>query len=112
MKRLLVLLAAGSLLLSACGGAEPSEDPRGALKTALDNMAEIEGAAVVLSLESDTASLQALSSEGGSPLDEESAQKVLDSSIEMKSKGEGVEGQFELLANIAGEEDLELKFVD
>jgi hypothetical protein len=113
MKKLLAVLAGATLLLSACAdnGPSASDDPKAALVDALKGLSESEGLTQTIRLESDTASLVA-ASEGD--LDEETAQKILDSNIVVSAlqaeKPEDAASQ--ILVTIAGNEDLEIRFVD
>ena len=112
MKRLVALALPLVVLLAACGGSEgpdPSADPKDALVSAFENMSESDGMEVVLSLSSDTGSLVA-TSEGS--MSEEDAQKILDSSLTVRTRGQGEDASMEMVANIAGEDDLSIKFVD
>lgn len=115
MKRIGALMAVLGLLLAACGG-DPGPDPRSqpkeALISAFENLANSEGMEVVLSLDATVESLNGLAGEGGQPMDEETAAKILDSSLRMLTKGKGEDAQFEMVATIAGEDDLEIKVVD
>jgi len=115
MKRIAALLAALGLLLAACGGAsgpDPEANPKEALVSAFENLANSDGLEVNLSLDATPESLNALAGDGGEPLDAATAEKVLASSLRVLTKGKGEEAQLELVATIAGEEDLEIKVVD
>ena len=115
MKRIGALVAAVALLLTACGGEtgpDPQANPKEALVSAFENLANSEGMEMVLSLDATAESLNGLAGEGGQPMDDETAEKILDSSLRMLTRGKGEEAQFEMVATIAGEEDLEIKFID
>lgn len=115
MKRIAALIAAVGLLLVGCAGErgpDPEADPKEALISAFENLANSDGIEVVLSLDSTVESLSALAADGGESMDEDTAQKILGSSLRMLTKGQGEEAQFEMVATIAGEEDLEIKVVD
>ncbi len=115
MTRIVALIAAVALTLAGCAGdrgPDPQADPKEALISAFENLANADGVEVVLSLDSTAQALSRLASEGDESMDAETAQKVLDSSLRMLTKGEGQEAQFELVATIAGEEGLGIKVVD
>lgn len=115
MKRIGALAAAVGLLLAACGGGsgpDPQANPKEALVSAFENLANSEGMEIVLSLDATAESLTGLAGEGGESMDEATVEKILDSSLRMVTRGKGEEAQFEMVATIAGEEDLEIKFVD
>lgn len=115
MKRIGALVAILALLVAACGGdsgPDPESNPKEALISAFENLANSEGMEVVLSLEATAESLNGLAGEGGQPMGEETAEKILASSVRMLTKGKGQDAQFEMVATIAGEEDLEIKVVD
>src|SRR5688500_9852203 len=74
MKRIGALVAAVGLLLAACGGEagpDPQAEPKEALVSAFENLANSEGTEIVLSLDATAEALAGLSGEGGSPMDEE-----------------------------------------
>jgi|GEM_PF-4902557 hypothetical protein len=113
MTKFVAPLIALSLLMGACGGdeAEVSENPKAALETALDNLGEYEGITLTLSLGADADDLTA-ASEGD--LNEEDAQKIVDSSLVISAKeGETADdGQFEMIANVAGTDNaVEIKAI-
>ncbi len=114
MRKLIALTMALALSAVACGGGsgpDPADDPNGALRAALERLAEYEGVEMSLRLSSDAESLVALS-EGD--LDADTAEQVLGSSLVIRSKtaDDPADSQFELAANIAGIEDaVELKAV-
>lgn len=105
MRRLLTSLLAATAIFAACGGGsapDPAEDPKGALKSAVEEIGNYEGTTFEITLNSDLSSLIA-TSEG--ELTEEQAQAILDSSLRMTTK-EGdtpEESEFELVADIAGD---------
>lgn len=112
MKRLVALALPLVLFVAACGGSEgpdPAANPKDALVSAFENMSESDGLQIVLSLEADADSMMAMS-EGS--LAEEDAQKILDSSLTVRTRGQGEDAQFEMVANVAGEEDVTIKVVD
>lgn len=114
MKRLAALIAALGLLLFACGGSagpDPKTEPKEALISAFENLADGDGVEVVLSIEATVESLTALAGQGSQAIDRETAQKILDSSLRLLTKGKGEDAQFEMVATLAGE-DLEIKVVD
>jgi hypothetical protein len=115
MKRIGALLAAVGLLIGACGGSagpDPEANPKEALVSAFENLADSDGMEIVLSLDATAESLNGLAGDGGEAMDEETAQKILDSSLRVLTKGQGEDASFEMVATIAGEEDLEIKVVD
>jgi hypothetical protein len=111
MKRLAALLLTGALLLTACSTDAPSDDPKGALMAAMENTAQLDGLTMQMSLSSTAESLQAMAEEGDS-LDAEDAEKILDSSFTISTRGEGPDGDLEMVVNVAGEDSIEFKVVD
>jgi hypothetical protein len=113
MKKAAALLLVSALLMGACAESE-SEDPKAALISAMENTGQAEGLTFNLSLQSTPESLDAMarSDGGGAGLDPEDAEKILGSSITMSTKGSGEEGSVELVVNVAGEDDFEMKAVD
>lgn len=113
MKKLLAILAGATLLLSACADNSPSasDNPKGALVDALRTLSESEGLTQTIRLQSDTDSLVA-ASEGD--VDAETAQKILDSNIVVSAlQADNPEDAASLiLVTIAGNEDLEVRFVE
>lgn len=114
MKRIGVLVVVAALALGACGGDGPSEDPKGALISAMENTGESEGLSLLMSIQSTPESLDAMArgDGGGSGMEEEDAQKILDSSIQLNTRGSGEDGSFEMVVNVAGEDDFEMKTID
>lgn len=114
MKKAGGLIVVWALLITACAGASRSEDPKAALISAMENTGESEGLTFILSLESTVESLVAMSrADGaGSGLEEEDAEKILASSITLSTKGSGEGGSFEMVVNVAGEDDFEMKTID
>jgi hypothetical protein len=114
MRRLLALLAAALLILAGCAdskseGPDPADDPKGALETALDNLANSEGMTLTLTLDSTEESLTA-AGEGDLPPDV--AGKILDSSIVVSTKGDTPENaEFQMLIDVSGTEGFEIKSV-
>ncbi len=112
MKRIAVLALVMTLVGSACAGAGKSEDPKQALISAMEATGRSEGLAFTLTIQSTSESLDALARDnGGSGMEPEDADKLLNSSITVRSKGEGTEGSFEMVVNVAGEDDFEMKAV-
>jgi hypothetical protein len=112
MKRLVALALPLVVLLAACGGSggpDPQANPKDALVSAFENMSGSDGLQIVLSLDSDVDSLVS-TSEGD--LAEEDAQKILDSSLTVRTRGSGDDAQAEFVATIAGEDDVTIKVVD
>ena len=114
MKKAGALLLASALLMGACAGGESeSEDPKATLISAMETTGESEGLTFDLSLQSTRESLDALASDdGGSGMEPEDAEKILSSSITMSTLGSGEDGSFEMVVNVAGEDDFEMKAVD
>lgn len=79
LRRLLLVGSLFAIVVAACGGANVSADPKGALTDAMRRMGDWEGVTATLSIDSDTASLLALFEEGG--LDARMADLVLGSSL-------------------------------
>jgi hypothetical protein len=97
-------LMALALVAGACGGDEDvAENPKASLEAALDNLADYDGVTMTLSVAAGADDLVA-ASEGD--LTEEDAQKIIDSSLTISAKeGETPEdSQFEMVANVAGNE--------
>lgn len=112
MRKTAALVVALLLLMGACSGSR-SEDPKAALISAMENTAASEGLTTRLSLRSTPESLDALArADGGTGIEEEDAEKILTSSITVSTRGSGEEGSFEMVVNIAGEDDFEMKAID
>lgn len=114
MKKTLAVLAGAFLLLTACtNNNEPSavEDPKGALVSGLRSLLESETLTQTITVQSDTASLVAL---GEGDIDEETAGKILSSSVQVSAtQADNPEDASSLiLVNIAGNDDLEVRFVE
>ena len=113
MKKILVVLASATLLLSACAGASTSssDDAKGTLVDALRSLLESESLTQTITVESDAESLSALS-EGD--IDAETAEKILDSSITASATQaeDPADAASIMLVNIAGTDALEMRFVD
>ena len=115
MRKLLSCLIGTTLLLAACSsapGTDPEEDPKAALIEAFRALSEAEGVTEEFSLQSTTESLVAVS-EGG--LDEETAGKILDSSIVVSTRNTGndvAKAESSILVRVAGSDGLELRIVD
>jgi hypothetical protein len=114
MKKLLALFAASLLLLAACAGEDSpsaSDDPKAALTDALRALAEADGLTQTLRLQSDTDSLVAA---GEGDIDEDTAGKILDSSVSISATqaDNPEDATSQILVNIAGNDDLEVRFVD
>jgi hypothetical protein len=114
MRKFLAVIAAAALVFAACGGdgggGGGGGDPKETLRQAVENLSE-GGQTLTFSLASDAASLATLS-EGS--LDEETAQKILDSSLAISSNGadDPAEAEFAFAMNIAGSTDVEFRLVD
>ena len=113
MKKILVVLASATLLLSACAGASTSssDDAKGTLVDALRSLLGSESLTQTITLESDAGSISALS-EGD--IDAETAEKILDSSITASATqaDDPADAASITLINIAGTDALEMRFVD
>lgn len=116
MRKLLSCLIGTTLLLTACssgpGGTDPGEDPKAALIEAFRALSEADGITEEISLQSTPESLIA-ASEGG--LNEDTAGKILDSSIVVSAKNTGndvAKAESSILVRVAGNDDLELRIVD
>lgn len=114
MKKLLALFAASLLLLAACASEDApsaSDDPKAALTDALRALAEADGLTQTLRLQSDTDSLVAA---GEGDIDEDTAGKILDSSVSISATqaDNPEDATSQILVNIAGNDDLEVRFVD
>lgn len=105
VRRTLAFLLASVLVLGACndsggGGGEAAEDPKGSLTSAVQTLGEAEGLQATFTVES---TIESLSAAGEGDLKEEDAQKILDSSISIRGKGETPEdAQAEIIFDIAG----------
>ena len=112
MKKTLVALAVALFVFASCAdqgasGADSKESLIGALRSLLESEAMTQ----TMSVESDTDSLMAL---GEGDIDEETAQKILDSSVVVSAtQAENPEDATSLVVvNIAGSDDVELRFVE
>jgi hypothetical protein len=111
MKKLIALGASLLLLASACGGDGGSG--KDSLTAAIENLSEMEGLELVFTLQSSPSSLATLAAEDESNLSEEDAQRILNSSITMRTKGKTPEdGQAEFVVNIDGDDAVEMKVLD
>jgi hypothetical protein len=113
MRKLFAAIAAATMVMAACGGDDGGSSggsPKETLTSAVENLSS-GGHTITLSLNSDPESLAALS-EGS--FNEDVASKILDSSISISSNGEDnpADSEFALAANIAGNTDFEVRFVD
>ena len=114
MKKTLAVLAGAFLLLTACADSnEPSasDDPQGALVSALRGLLESDALTQTITIQSDTDSMVAL---GEGSIDAETADKILSSSIQVSAtQADNPEDASSLvLVNIAGNDDLEVRFVE
>jgi hypothetical protein len=113
MKKLISLSASLLLLASACAGDDLGGSPKESLSAAIENLTELEGLEMVFTVQSTTDSIAALDESEEDALSEEDAQRILDSSITMKARGKTPEeAQAEFVVNIAGEDDVEMRFLD
>lgn len=112
MKKALAALAGTILLLSACAGSgsSASDDPKGALIDALRGLLETDAITQTITVDSDTASLVAVSD---GDIDEETAQKILDSSLTASGRQaeDPEDASSQVILNVAGTEALEMRFV-
>lgn len=113
MKKLVSLGASLLLLASACGGDELGGSPKESLTTAIENLLELEGLEMVFTVHSTPDSIAALAAEDEASLSEDDAQRILNSSVTVKTRGQTPkEGQAEVVVNIDGEDDVEMRFLD
>lgn len=115
MKKAGALLILSLLLMGACAGSEEqSEDPKATLISAMESTGQAEGLTFTLSIESDPESMNELDRSGNESegISEEDAEKLLASSITLSTQGSGEDGAFEMVVNVAGEGDVEVKAVD
>ena len=113
MRKLFAAIAAVTMVMAACGGDSGSSgggSPKDTLNEAVANLSS-GGHTITLSLDSDPKSLVAL---GEGDLTEDTASKILDSSLSISSNGEAdpKDSQFAIAANIAGNTDVEMRFID
>jgi hypothetical protein len=113
MRNFFAAIAAATMLLAACGGdggGGGGGNPEETLRQAVENLSE-GGRTLTLSLNSDAASLSA-ASEG--QINEETAAKILDSSLSVSANDaeNPADAEFALAANIAGSTDVEFRLVD
>jgi hypothetical protein len=114
VRRLSAPILAAALLLGACGGSPAGDDgARSMLVEAVRNLQRSDGVTATLSLRSTTASLVALSGQGGDHLSAADARKILRSSISISTvkSGKGRDAA-QVVVNVAGSEDLELRVVE
>ncbi|MDQ3877689.1 MAG: hypothetical protein M3290_04975 [Actinomycetota bacterium] len=115
IRKFSALLLASSLVLAACGGSSgsSSDDARSKLFDAVDNLT---GSAqtITVSVDSTPESLQAIAKDDGSELSTETAQKILDSSFSLATNGasDPKDAQAQLVLNVAGSDDVEIRVVD
>lgn len=114
MRRFTILFSSALLLLVACANNQLEGDPKTALVSALRNLGESESQTTRLTLQSTSESLQALAAEGGGSLDATDAGKILQSSITISgtSADNPLDATSQIVVNVAGEDDLELRLVD
>ncbi|MGH2817618.1 MAG: hypothetical protein ACRDJS_04045 [Actinomycetota bacterium] len=113
MKKLISLSALLLLLATACAGDELGGSPKESLSAAIENLTELQGLEMVFTVQSTADSIAALDESEENALSEEDAQRILDSSISVKTRGKTPEeAQAEFVVNIAGEDDIEMRFLD
>ncbi|MGI8773767.1 MAG: hypothetical protein ACR2KQ_01950 [Actinomycetota bacterium] len=118
MKRISIILLSLALIFVACSGdsgPDPAENPKDALTSAFEKLGD-GGYTFTLRVDSDPGSLAALSADdGGTPMTEEDAQKLLDSSISFSGTDEedAQERDAAITVNVAGNEDaIEIRVID
>lgn len=105
MRRSLIVLACMALIATACGGSggpDPADDPKAALRSALERLGEYEGIDLTITLSTDRDSLVALS-EG--ELQGDQAETFLASSLNVKSRAteDPAEAQMEMVLDVNGD---------
>ena len=112
MKKILVTVAAVALVLTACSEdpGSSSDDAKGTLVDSLEALLEADALTQTISIQSDTDSLVAL---GEGDIDEETADKILDSSVTASAvQAENPEdASSQVVLNLAGNDALEIRFV-
>jgi hypothetical protein len=110
VRRVYAVIATLVVALVACGGSPASNDAEQTLAEALDALEGSDGVTLRFTLRSTPASLQTLARDDGNTLSGEDAQKILDSSLTVSSAlNGGGSGSAQLVLNVAGSEDLELR---
>ena len=112
MKKLFAPIGA-AILLAACAGTgtSPSENPKGSLVEALRALLETNAYTQTITVDSDTDSLVAL---GKGDISEETAAKILDSSLTASAQAaeNPEEAASQVVLAIAGDDVFEMRFVD
>lgn len=114
IRKFSALLCASLLVFAACGGSSGSSgDARDKLFDAIDNLTG-SGQSITVSLDSTPESLQAIAEDDGSQLSSDTAQKILDSSFSIATNGasDPKDAQAQIVLNVAGSDDVEIRVVD
>ncbi|MFN2595456.1 MAG: hypothetical protein ABR579_11275 [Actinomycetota bacterium] len=113
-RKLTAVLCTSLMVLAACGGSSSgSSGAKDDFFKAIDNL-KGSGQTITLSLDSTAASLQALAQDSDNPLPADAAQKILDSSFSISTNGasDPSQAQLQVVLNVAGSDDVEIRYVD
>ena len=120
MRKLIATVAASALVFAACGGGssgpDPAENPKGALTSAIENLANAEGVSMTFSLDAEAEDLESLatSEEGSDPLPEGAADKIVNSSVTISANSaeKPEDAAFEIIGNVDGEDAFHFSLSD